>query len=242
MEDIQLSLVGHLGELRKRLMIIAVAIIVGTALSYTYIDIIIDMVVKPAKGLEFVYLSPPELFLAYVKMSLVVGIIVASPIIIIQLWLFIKPGLEKKERKYLLFALFMGTIFFLVGTAFAYFVIIPMTIDFFIRMSVEAIEPRFSIANYISFCSSLLLSFGLVFQLPLLIILLSQLNLTSAKIFRKHRKIFILLICVVAAILTPPDVVSQILMAGPMILLYEFGILVAAIIDKRKNKKQKSIE
>lgn len=234
MEDAQLSLVGHLGELRKRLIIVSIAIMLGATLSYTYIDIIIDLIVKPAKNLEFIYLSPPELFLAYIKISIVVGVVVASPIVILQMWLFIKPGLKKQERKYLLFALFMGIVFFLIGTAFAYLVIIPMTIDFFIRMSVEAIEPQFSIANYISFCSSLLLSFGLVFQLPLLMILLTQLNLASASTFKKYRKIFILLICVVAAVLTPPDVVSQVLMAGPMVLLYEFGIGVAAIIGRRK--------
>lgn len=234
MEDAQLSLVGHLGELRKRLIIVSIAIMLGATLSYTYIDIIIDLIVKPAKNLEFIYLSPPELFLAYIKISIVVGVVVASPIVILQMWLFIKPGLKKQERKYLLFALFMGIVFFLIGTAFAYLVIIPMTIDFFIRMSVEAIEPQFSIANYISFCSSLLLSFGLVFQLPLLMILLTQLNLASASTFKKYRKIFILLICVVAAVLTPPDVVSQVLMAGPMVVLYEFGIGVAAIIGRRK--------
>ncbi|ABR47216.1 Sec-independent protein translocase, TatC subunit [Alkaliphilus metalliredigens QYMF] len=239
MEDMRMSLINHLDELRKRVIIISLAIIVGSLVSYAYIDLIIDLIVKPAKNLEFIYLSPPELFLAYVKISLAVGAMIASPIVLVQIWLFIKPGLKKRERKYLLFALFMGIVFFAMGTSFAYFIIIPMTIDFFVKMAVDGIAPLFSFANYISFCSSLLFSFGLVFQLPLLIILLSQLNLVSSKTFKGYRKIFVLLIFIVAAVLTPPDVVSQVLMAGPMILLYEFSVMIAVIIEKRRRKKKK---
>ena len=237
MEDKQLTLVEHLSELRKRIIIIFIAIILGAVASYKYIDIIIEYMVKPAQKLEFIYLSPPELFMAYIKIAIVVGIIISSPISLMQIWLFVKPGLKKNERKYLLLALYLGIVFFLVGSVFAYFTIIPITIEFFTQVSVEQIAPLFSFDSYLSFISSLLFSFGLVFELPLLIILLTQLNLITANTLKKYRKIVILLIFILAAILTPPDVVSQILLALPMVFLYEFSIWISAAIGKRKNKK-----
>lgn len=238
--DLRLTLVEHLGELRKRVIISFMAIIVGAIVAYNFINTIIEFIVRPAKDLEFIYLSPPELFMAYIKISLILGLIIASPVILYQIWKFIKPGLKKKERKYTIFAMFMGIIFLLMGVAFAYYIIIPMTIQFFIKMSADRITPLFSFANYISFVSSLLLSFGLVFELPLIIILLTQLGLVAPQTFKRYRKIVILVIFVVAAILTPPDVVSLVLMAIPMIFLFEFSIIVSTIIYRRKKEENKS--
>jgi sec-independent protein translocase protein TatC len=237
-DDARLTLVEHLGELRKRVIISCIAIIIGALACYNYIDDIIQIVVKPAAGLDFIYLSPPELFLAYVKISLVLGLVVALPILLFQIWMFIKPGLKQKEKKYVLFAMFMGIIFFVMGITFAYYIIIPMTIQFFIKMSIDQIAPLFSFANYISFISSLLLSFGLVFELPLIVILLTQLGLVAPNTFKKYRKLVILGIFIVAAVLTPPDIVSQTMMAVPMLLLYEFSIIISTIIYGKK-KKQK---
>ena len=237
MDDFKASLVEHLDELRKRIIVIAIALVAGALISYQFIDVIVEYIVKPADNLEFIYLSPPELFTAYVKMSLIAGGILASPIIIYHIWAFLKPGLKPRERKYLLVALFMGIIFFLMGISFSYYIIIPMTIRFFLKMSIDQIAPMFSFANYIGFVGTLLLSFGIVFELPLLILLLTQLNLVTPKTFKQYRKIFILVIFVVAAVLTPPDVVSQMLMALPMIVLYEFSISLSTIIEKRKKRK-----
>ncbi|WP_406243472.1 twin-arginine translocase subunit TatC [Tissierella carlieri] len=237
MEDKQLTLVEHLSELRKRIIIIFIAIILGAVASYKYIDIIIEYMVKPAQKLEFIYLSPPELFMAYIKIAIVVGIIISSPISLMQIWLFVKPGLKKNERKYLLLALYLGIVFFLVGSVFAYFTIIPITIEFFTQVSVEQIAPLFSFDSYLSFISSLLFSFGLVFELPLLIILLTQLNLITANTLKKYRKIVILIIFIIAAILTPPDVVSQVLLALPMVFLYELSIWISAWIGRRKKQR-----
>ena len=240
MDELKVSLVEHLDELRKRLIVIAVALVAGALLSYQFIDVIVQYIVKPADNLEFIYLSPPELFTAYVKISLIAGGILASPIIIYHIWGFLKPGLKPRERKYLLVALFMGIIFFLMGISFSYYIIIPMTIRFFLKMSIDQIAPMFSFANYIGFVGTLLLSFGLVFEMPLLILLLTQLNLVTPKTFKQYRKIIILVIFVVAAVLTPPDVVSQMLMALPMIVLYEFSITLSTIIEKRRKKRNKS--
>ncbi len=237
-EDVKLTLVEHLGELRKRIMIIAIATLVLSFVGFRYIDTIINYMIKPAQKLEFIYLSPPELFMAQIKIAIIFGLVVASPINFLQVWLFVKPGLKKNEQKYLLFALFMGIIFFLLGAFFAYFVIVPITIDFFTNMSINRVEPLFSFGNYLSFMSSLLLSFGLVFELPMIVVLLTQLNLVSSTTFKKYRKMVILAIFVIAAVLTPPDVVSQTLMALPMVILYEFSIIMSTIIDRRKKERK----
>ncbi len=232
----RLTLMEHLGELRKRVVISFIAIIICAFAAYRYIDKIIDIITRPAGELEFIYLSPPELFMAYIKISLVLGLIISSPVVLLQIWGFIKPGLKKKEKRYIVMAMLMGVVFLIVGVVFAYYIIVPMTIKFFIGVSVDKITPSFSFANYVSFVSSLLLSFGLVFELPLLIILLTQLGLVAPKTLRKYRKFIILIIFVVSAILTPPDVVSQVLMAIPMTLLYEFSIMVSSIIYRKKKQ------
>lgn len=233
----KLGVLEHLGELRKRIVVSFIAIIVCSIISYRYIDKIVEIITRPAGKLEFIYLSPPELFVAYIKMSLVLGLIVSSPVVLYQIWGFIKPGLKAKERRYVIFAMLMGTVFLLIGVVFAYYIIIPMTIQFFTTMSVDKIEPLFSFGDYISFVSSLLLSFGVVFELPLLIILLTQLGLVKPATFRKYRKFVILIIFVMAAVLTPPDVFSQAMMAIPMVFLYEFSIIVSSIIYKRKRTR-----
>lgn len=236
MEKGQLTLVGHLSELRKRIIIICILITLGTIISYRYIDTIIKYMVRPAGNLEFIYLSPPELFVAYIKIAIVVGMIISSPITLIQVWLFIKPGLKINERKHLLLALYLGIAFFLAGAVFAYFTIIPITIEFFTQVSVQQIVPLFSFNSYLSFITSLLFAFGLVFELPLLIILLTQLGLVTANTLRKYRKIVILIIFIIAAVLTPPDVVSQILLGLPMVFLYEISIWISAWLGRKSDE------
>ncbi len=237
MDELRLTLIQHLEELRKRVIIIALAMIAGAVISYQYIDEIIQIVTKPASQLDFIYLSPPELFVAYVKISLVVGVVLTLPVTLLQIWSFVKPGLTKKERINLLFALFMAIIFFLLGIIFAYYVIIPLTIQFFVKVSTQQIEPLFSFENYIGFISSLLLSFGLTFEMPLIILLLTHLNLITPEVLKKSRKIIILVIFVVAAVLTPPDIISQCLMAAPMILLFELSLMLSSFIHRKKVDK-----
>ncbi|MFT9496325.1 twin-arginine translocase subunit TatC [Anaerosolibacter sp.] len=237
MNEKKFTLTEHLAELRKRLFIILIVIIGSSSICFLYVDRAIQDILKPASQLEFVYLSPPELFLAYVKISLVAGLIISSPITFYQIWLFIKPGLEKSEKRIMLISLFAGVFFFIVGTTFAYKIILPITIQFFANIKVEDIEPMISFGSYIGFISSILLSFGLVFEMPMLVALLTRFKLISAPTLRKNRKIVILLVFIVAAILTPPDVISQMLLAGPMLLLFEFSILISSILGKEKKEE-----
>ncbi len=236
MEEQKFTLVEHLGELRKRLMIIAVVVIASTLVCYNYVNYIIELVLLPANGLEFVYLTPPELFLAYVKLALIAGIAITSPITISQLWFFVRPGLEKKEKRMILLALISGALFFATGVAFAYKVILPITINFFVKLKLDGIEPMFSFGSYIGFINSILLAFGLVFEMPIVVVLLTKLNIITANTLKKNRKFFILAIVVVAALLTPPDVVSQMLLAAPMLVLFELSIVLSTIVGKKSKE------
>lgn len=238
MDTTKSSIIEHLGELRKRVIIIAIAVLAGTMVGYYFVEELVDLLAAPVSHLELIYLSPPDLFLAQLKISVITGIIITAPITLLQVWLFVKPGLKKKEQKYGLFALFMGTLFFFLGVSFAFFVIIPMSITFFLGIGSGQVQPMFSFANYLSYCGSLILTFGIVFQLPMVIILLSQLNLVGSRTFKKSRKFFILGVALVSALLTPPDIISQILMSGPLIVLYEFSILVAMVIERKRRKKK----
>jgi sec-independent protein translocase protein TatC len=233
----QLTLVGHLGELRKRLTIIAVAFIVTSGASYTYIQLIIDDILKPGSKLSFIYVAPAELLIAYIKLSMIAGVTLASPIIFWQIWAFVKPGLKKGEKRAIIASLLGGTVFFIMGVVFAYKIILPFMLEFFYNLRTDDINPMISIGSYVGFITTILLSFGLIFEMPIVIILLTRLGIIEPKFLKKNRKYIILLVFVVAAIITPPDVISQILLAGPMLLLFEFGVIVSTLTFKKKVKE-----
>lgn len=238
--DIQLTIIEHMNELRKRILIIIVANVITSITSYSKIDIIMNYIVKMAKDLKLIYVSPPELFLEYVKVSIFIGVICALPVTFYQIWRFIKPGLKKREQRYTLFSLYMSIIFFVCGIVFAYFLVIPMAIKFFVSISTQYVTPLFSITNYISFVLTLVTCFGIVFELPLTILVLTSLGLITPKFLKKNRKYAILVIFIIAAMLTPPDIVDQFLMAGPMLLLYEIGVLISSLTYRIKKKSIKS--
>lgn len=237
MSDKKLTLVGHLGELRKRLTIATVAFIVASGASYSYIQIIVDDILELGSKLSFIYVAPAELLLAYVKLSIISGLTLASPIIFWQIWAFIKPGLKKGEKKSIILSLLGGTLFFILGVVFAYKVILPFTLEFFYNLRTNDIDPMISIGSYVGFITTMLLSFGLIFDMPIIIILLTKLGVIEPKFLKKNRKYIILIVFIVAAIITPPDVISQILLAGPMILLFEFGVLVSTITSRKRAKE-----
>lgn len=237
--ETKLTILEHMNELRKRIIIIALANTITSCISYSKIELVMNYIVKLAKDLKLIYVSPPELFLEYVKVSIYIGIILALPITIYQVWRFIKPALKKRERRYVIFSLFMGIIFFISGAAFAYIVVVPMAIKFFMSMSTQYVSPLFSINNYINFVLTLLTCFGIVFEMPLIVLVLTSLGLLKPSFLKKNRKYAILIIFILAAILTPPDVMDQFLMAVPMLLLYEISVIISSIIYRIKKKSNK---
>ncbi|MDR7870971.1 MAG: twin-arginine translocase subunit TatC [Tissierellaceae bacterium] len=237
MTNKDLTLVGHLGELRKRLIISLLSLIGFSLIAYNFADLIAKDIIGRAPDMKFVYLTPSELMLSYIRIAIVCGIILAAPIIISQIWLFVSPGLEDKQKKYVLIAFFLGGAFFILGTIMAYIFALPLILNFFLEFQIPEIQAYISFSNFLNFVLSTLLAFGGIFELPIVMFLLTRFGLVKVEFYTKYRKYMVLVIFFVAAILTPPDVVSQILLAVPMLLLYEIGIIFSRIGQKKKEDK-----
>ncbi len=253
MSDDRMPFLSHLEELRKRLIVSLVAIGVGFSLSFYFSEQIMGflkriltttyalqkgfpfvvIITKPSP--ELIFVAPAEAFWAHIKIGFLAGLLLAIPFILFELWRFVRPGLLERERRYALPFVVLGTVFFFVGLAFCYFVVLPFAMNFLLTYKTEHLTPMLSIGLFIDFTVKFLLAFGLIFQLPLLITLAARLGLVTSQFLTRNRKYAILLNFVIAAILTPtPDVFNQALMAGPLCLLYEVGIWAARLIEKAR--------
>lgn len=240
---VKMSLVEHLSELRKRLIIVAVFFLATSSISFQFVRKIADELMALGNGFRFVYLAPSELFMQYFYLSIICGVVLTSPVIVYEIWRFICPGLKKQEKRAISYALLCGFGFFAVGAVFAYYVMIPIMLQFFLNMSSGiSIEPMISFANYVGFISSTILTFGLVFEMPVVVMTLTRLGLLKPKWLTKNRGAAILVIFVVAAIITPPDVVSQTLVAVPMVILYELSVVLSKAIFVRRQNRQQQLE
>lgn len=231
------NLIGHLAELRKRLIIILAVNLVAALVCYQYIGTLMQLLLNLNPGMELIYISPSELFMVYIRLSLIGAIIFCLPVTIMEIWLFISPGLTKKERFYGVISLLAGLAFFAVGTIFCYLTALPITLQFFLRITLDSVTPMISIESYVSFVTTLLGCFGAAFELPVVIYLLSELEIVKPALLKRAHGVLILMIFVVAAIVTPPDVLTQIILALPMTLLLEFSIWICVVIDKRKQRR-----
>ncbi len=234
---------SHLDELRKRIIICIVAVAVGFFGSYFFAEQIFDILIKPLQAelppdSMFIFTGLPEAFFVYLKLSLFGGILLASPVLLWEVWCFVAPGLYDQEKKYVYPFVIFSTLLFATGVSFGYFVVFPIAFKFFMGYSSEIIKPLPSIKEYLNFSCKLLFAFGAVFELPLFVLFLAKIGLVNEKMLRSKRKFAILGIFAVAAILTPPDVVSQILMAIPLLVLYEISILVAKYFGKKEEEEE----
>jgi sec-independent protein translocase protein TatC len=239
-----MTYLGHLAELRKRIIWALAVFLVAATACFTFAEKLADFLMIPAQGLKFVYLSPPDLFVTYIKLALISGLVLSLPIIIFEIWMFVSPALKKKERRFIFYSLLLGGGLFIAGAAFSFLVIIPLTIKFFLSYQTAQIVPMFSITDYFAFISNFALSFGVAFEMPIVAGLLGALGILKSSLLVKERKIAILLIFIAAAILTPStDMVSQILLAIPMMLLYEISVIIVRGQEKRReNKSADAIE
>jgi sec-independent protein translocase protein TatC len=229
---------AHLEELRKRLITCFIAVGIGFALSYGFKEDLFQILTQPLiavmqEGETLIYTGLPEAFFTFLKVSFLAGLMLASPVIIYQFWMFIAPGLYDSEKRLLVPIVLLSSVFFVGGALFGYFIVFPYGFDFFLGFATETIRPMPSMKEYLSFSAKLLLAFGLVFELPLVITFLAKLGIVSVPFLKKNRKYALLLFFVGAAILTPPDVVTQIMMALPLMVLYEISILGARIFGRK---------
>ncbi len=235
----KLSLIDHLEELRKRVVRSFIAVAIGFGIAYFFKErlfvILIDPLVKVMDSQDnLIFTGLPEAFFTYLKISLLAGILFALPVIFYQFWMFVAPGLYQKERKVILPLVFISLIFFAAGALFAYFLVFPYGFKFFLGFATDTIRPLPSMKEYLGFASKLLLAFGLAFEMPLVIVFFARFGFVSVDFLKKNRKYAILVFFAGSALITPPDVVTQIMLSVPLMALYELSIWGAAIFGKKK--------
>lgn len=236
-----MSLVGHLKEIRNRIALVAVALIVAFVVCFTFIKPLATKLLEMGQkfGFQYVYLSPSELITSYFKLSLILAVVIISPLLLAQIWGFLAPALTKREKKAIGPAFAGGLVFFFIGAVFSYLIAIPFMIQFLINYSrSDMIASAISVASYLDFMVGMVLTFGLVFEMPMLAFVLSNLGILTPEILKKLRSYAVVLIFIVAAVITPPDVVSQFMIAVPMLGLYELSIAISAVISRRRAKRE----
>ena len=236
-----MSLVGHLKEIRNRIALVAVALIVAFVVCFTFIKPLATKLLEMGQkfGFQYVYLSPSELITSYFKLSLILAVVIISPLLLAQIWGFLAPALTKREKKAIGPAFAGGLVFFFIGAVFSYLIAIPFMIQFLINYSrSDMIASAISVASYLDFMVGMVLTFGLVFEMPMLEFVLSNLGILTPEILKKLRSYAVVLIFIVAAVITPPDVVSQFMIAVPMLGLYELSIAISAVISRRRAKRE----
>jgi sec-independent protein translocase protein TatC len=239
-EDDKLPFTSHLEELRSRLIVCLIATGIGFAISYAFKEKLFDILRMPMlsvlpEGGTFIFTGVAEAFFTYLKVSLIAALLFASPVIIFEFWMFVAPGLYLKEKRLLIPLIIFSGFFFVAGSLFGYFFVFPIGFKFFQGYANETIRFMPSVSQYLSFASKMLLAFGIVFELPIVLIGLSRLGIVTVPFLKRNRKYAVLLIFIAAAILTPgPDVFTQLMMALPLMLLYEISIVGAFIFGKKK--------
>lgn len=238
-QEQKMPFTSHLVELRKRLIVSIIAVAIGFGISYNYSNELFTILAKPLPPhTTFAFTRLIEPFFTYLKVSLLTGIFLSSPVLIYEVWAFIAPGLQENERKWVLPIVSSSVVLFIGGALFGYFLVLPFGYTYFLSFSTDTIHPMLSMDEYFSFTTKFLLAFGIVFELPLFILFLARLGIVDAKMLSVYRKYAVLVIFIAAAILTPtPDAFSQILMAAPMMVLYEVGIITARIFGKKRIEK-----
>ena len=221
----EMTLVGHLGELRRRIVVSVIAVVAGTLAAYFYIDELMRFVTAPAGKLYF--MSPAEGFFAYLKLAVFAGFMLALPVVLWQAWAFVAPALTSGEKKWAIIMVPGSVALFFTGVAFA-------AVKFFLGFGSESLQPMLSLGQYLSFLLSFILPFGIIFNLPLALLVLAKMGIISSNFLAKQRRMMILVAFIVGGIITPtPDIFTQTMMAIPIILLYEASIWAVKILLRK---------
>ena len=240
-----MTLTGHLRELRNRLVICIVCLIASSLAGLHYAPNLVDMLTDIGKeyGYTYVFIAPQELLMQYFSIALLAGVCVTFPMILYHIWAFVQPGLQKNENVLFLSAIFFGLICFIGGIVFAYKIMLPFMLHFLIGISAGSeITASISVQNYITFLLTIFMIFGIVFELPVISVLLTQMRLLKVEWMKKGRRVIVIAIFVVAALITPPDIVSQVMVAIPMVGLYEISIIICSILMKFRKKDDENTQ
>lgn len=240
-EEDKLPIHDHLEELRWRLIKCVIAVAVGFVGTYAFKERIFDFLMWPLikvlpENSRMIYTSLPEAFITYIKVSFFAGLVLATPVIFYQIWKFIMPGLYPNEQRYVVPFMLAATALFLAGSIFSYYVVFPYGFMFFLSFQTENISALPAMKEYLGLVMKLTLAFGLSFELPVIMFFLAKMGIVNPQRLRQSRKYAILIVFIVAAILTPPDVFSQIMLAIPLLILYEVSIWVTRFAGKKSRE------
>ncbi len=233
-----MSFLDHLEELRWRIIKCLLAITVGSGISFGYIDNILEILLKPTKAtshaISLQVLTVQGMFLIKWFIAFISGFILSMPVVLYQVFRFILPGLKFNEKRYVFPVVLFAFISFIVGVCFAYFILIPFSLEFFSGMASDVVANNFSITYYFSFLSWLLIGSGLVFQFPVLSLILSLIGLLTPPFMRHYRRHSFVSILILSSFITPPDPVSMLMMAVPLMLLYEISIGISWVVNRNR--------
>lgn len=237
----EMPFLEHLEELRWRILWSLVALLIGAVIGFVLVEAfqVLELLIRPIQpllgGTKLKYLSPTEPFFLTIKLALVVGFLLAFPVIFYQLWAFVSPALTDTERRYIVPALYMGLVLFLMGVALGYFAALPVTLKFMMGFQAEVLEQNIVAGPYLAFVVKLLLAFGVLFELPVVILVLAALGIVDSKMLAEKRRHAIFIITVLASVITPGDVILLTLfLIAPLMLLYEFSIGLAKFVERRR--------
>ncbi|MDX8388457.1 MAG: twin-arginine translocase subunit TatC [Ghiorsea sp.] len=242
-QAVETPLMTHLMELKKRLSIAIAVYVIGVMVLMNFSDVVFAFVSGPIRAAlppetPLVFLNAPDVFFTYLKIALVLSLFATSPITFYQLWAFVAPGLYKNERRAFMGYFVSSLVLMISGAAFAFYIVFPLVFEFFLGFSSDLIQAMPAIKEYLTLVLKLLFAFGLSFQIPIIIMLLVRLGLVDAKSLADKRRYVIVWAFIFAAVLTPPDIISQTLLALPMLLLYELGIVLAKVSAKKDVETQ----
>lgn len=241
-DDDRLGLLEHLAELRGVMIHSFVAALVATILCWFWSGDLLDILIRPIQDQGVYFTAPNEAFLTRLKISAVVGLFVVAPFIFFKIYGFILPGLYKSERRVVTPLLLATTALFYTGVAFAFLVVIPQVITFLLSFGTDVMEPLIGVGPYFNFVARLCLAFGLVFELPLLVLFLSVLGIVNPRMLLRTWRFAIIIIVAMSAMLTPPDMISQVMMAGPVLVLYLGSVLVSIAVTSRRKKEDEDLD
>lgn len=238
MEDVPMPILDHIKELRMRLIIVIVTWVLLAMVAFPFSEWLFNAFLGDFARAQFIYLTPAALFMTYLKLSMTLALLFVGPLILYQTWAFIKPGLHKHEKHLIVLCLIFGSLLFYLGCFFAYRIAIPFSLRFFEGFSGERIQAQYDVSQYMGFVINMMLVSGFIFELPLLMSLLAAIGIVPSKLLAKNRKYIILIIFTISAVLTPPDVLSQMLMALPLCALFELGLVAMKQIERVKKKRK----
>lgn len=238
-----MSFIEHLEELRRRVLWSLGALVVGACAGFwvtTQYDVI-GFLTRPVRPLleegRLTYLHPTEPFMVTIKVGIFVGVMIALPIVFYHFWRFVAPGLMENEKRIFIPALLSSVVLFVGGAALAFFLVLPFGLKFFLGFATESLQPMITIDDYFSFAMQVTLMFGLVFETPLVILVLSWVGILPTRVIKKYRRHAIAVMAIVSAVLTPADVVSMLLMLVPLYVLFEISVVLAGVIEKRRERR-----